>query len=147
MPPAQVAGDREALAPLKRLSEARLELFDSQPALASTVEAWLSKKLEKNNASKLLDAAGVAELISKQQVLQLLSAALTTLLKGLAATKADECFQENQINAFQQLGCSLSFGMSACREIWDEDRSSRDKQERQKAALQLAKPGVCWLQL
>ncbi|WIA17012.1 hypothetical protein OEZ85_013922 [Tetradesmus obliquus] len=98
-----MAGDREALAALKRLSEADLELFDSQPALCSTVEAWLQKRLEHDESNKICDVAGVSSLISDQQVVQLLSAAVTTLLKGLAVGTADSYFPENQMNAFQQL--------------------------------------------
>lgn len=126
-PLVQMAGDREALAALKRLSEADLELFNSQPALCSTVEAWLQKRLEHDESNKLRDVAGVSSLISDQQVVQLLSAAVSTLLKGLAAGTADSYVPEKQMKAFQQLGSGLSFCMSACREIWPEGRSSSDK--------------------
>lgn len=82
------------------------------------------KRLEHDESNKLRDVGGVSSLISDQQVVQLLSAAVSTLLKGLAAGTADSYFPENQMKAFQQLGSGLSFCMSACREIWPEGRSS-----------------------
>jgi hypothetical protein len=136
-------GQQQALYALKRLSEASLELFDSEPALSNTVAAWLKQRLDHEGDGSRREQAGVAALISDQQVVQQLSAAVTTLLKGLAAATADAYVPVSQMDALQELGCTLSLCLSACNKLWVEDRSSRDMQERQKAALQVAKPGTC----
>jgi hypothetical protein len=138
----EVSGQQGPLAVLKRLSQAGLELFESQPTLSSTVEAWVTQKLERNDDGDFLDQAGTATLISNQQVVQLLAAALTTLLNGMAAGTAGSFLTDNQMNAFRDLGASLSRIMQACKEIWVEERSRKDKQERQKVAQQVAASGV-----
>jgi hypothetical protein len=133
------------LAILKRLSEASLQLFDSQPTLASRVEAWARQKVNCNDAGELCDRAGIAKLISNQQVVQLLAAALTTLLKGLAAARAGTTLNglsNNQVMAFAAVGDALSLILQACNKIWVEDRSSNDKQELQKVAQQVAESGA-----
>ncbi|WIA32721.1 hypothetical protein OEZ86_005907 [Tetradesmus obliquus] len=149
---AGVNREQEALATLRRLSKASLELFDSQPELSSTVIIWLNQRLKRDDASELCDEAGVASLISNQQVVQLLSAALTTLVNGFAEATADVCLPQNRLLAFQDLCSSFHLCITACTEIWAEasssssggsgSSSSRDQQERQKAALQAAKPGL-----
>jgi hypothetical protein len=140
MPPSvpEGSGQQGPLATLKRLSTAGLALFENQPTLSSTVEAWVTQKLERNDAGELRHQTGIATLISNQQVVQLLAAALTTLLKGMAAATASASFTQHQMNAFRDLVGSLSLIMQACTDIWVESRSSRDKQERQKVAQQMA---------
>jgi hypothetical protein len=144
MPPSvpEGSGQQGPLATLKRLSTAGMALFENQPTLSSTVEAWVTQKLERNEDGDLRHQTGVATLISNQQVVQLLAAALTTLLKGMAEATASAGLTQHQTNAFRDLVGSLSLIMQACTEIWVESRSSRDKQERQKAAQQLANTGA-----
>jgi hypothetical protein len=43
-----MSGQQGSLDILQQLSEAGLELFDSQPTLSSTVGAWVSNKVERN---------------------------------------------------------------------------------------------------
>jgi hypothetical protein len=73
------------LALLKRLSEAGLQLLDSQPTLASTVEAWVRQKFQSKDDGGTSGSAGIATLISEPQVVHLLAAALTRLLKDMTA--------------------------------------------------------------
>jgi hypothetical protein len=134
----EMSGQQAPLAVLKRLSKAGLGLFDSQPRFSSTVEAWVKQQLERNDAGEYRDKAGIAALISNQKVVQLLAAAVTTLLRGMAATTAGAITQR-RLDAFRDLGESLSLIMEACKEVWTQDRS---KQERQKVMQQVVKSGA-----
>jgi hypothetical protein len=144
-----MSGQQEPLDILKQLSEAGLDIFDSQPILSSTVEAWVTKNVERNEAGAIRDQAGVATLISNQQVVQLLAAAVTTLLNGMAAATAGAFLTEHQMDAFHALGSSLSVILQACKEIWVEVRTPHSKdnivlvnKERQKVEQQVAESGA-----
>jgi hypothetical protein len=118
-----MAVQQRPLAMLEQLSEAELELFASQPTFSSTVEAWVKERMDRKvDAGKLRDQEGVATLISNQRVVQLLAAALTTLLDGIAA---GAFLTPHQMNAFRCLANSLAVVMQACTDIWVEDKQQR----------------------
>jgi spore cortex formation protein SpoVR/YcgB (stage V sporulation) len=73
---------------------------------------------------------------------QLLAAAVTTLLNGMAAATAGTFLTERLLDACHALGSSLLVILQACKEIWVEGRSSKDNQERQKLEQQVAESGA-----